>query len=156
MTTPKQNQNESTEAVESTEKQTSIYDLFGMDDNMEKKGIWIDYGPAGSFLIARAGGSNQKFANILQAKPRPYKFQIDNELIDQKTGQRLMYEAFAEAVVLGWDGVCDREGNPIPFSEKNCVKLFEDLPDLFHDLREQASKLANFRQQSLEEAAKNS
>jgi hypothetical protein len=153
MTTSKQNQNDSAEGAE---KKTSIYDLFGMDDNMEKKGIWIDYGPAGSFLIARAGGSNQKFANILQAKTRPYKFQIDNELIDQETGQRLMYEAFAEAVVLDWEGVCDRDGNPIPFSQKNCVKLFEDLPDLFHDLREQASKLANFRQQSLEEAAKNS
>lgn len=154
MTTSKQNQNDGTQIE--TEKKTSIYDLFSTDDHMEKKGIWIDYGPAGSFLIARAGGSNQKFANILQAKTRPYKFQIDNELIDQEVGQRLMYEAFAEAVVLDWEGVCDREGNPLTCTRDNCVKLFQDLPDLFHDLREQATKLANFRHQSLEEAAKNS
>lgn len=152
--TPVESEDHVTAKAEAPKK--SIYDLFGMDDDMEKKGIWIDYGDAGSFLIARAGGSNQKFANILQAKTRPYKFQIDNELIDQKVGQKLMYEAFAEAVVLGWEGVCDRNGQPIPFTKENCVKLFEDLPDLFHDLREQATKLANFRQQSLEEAAKNS
>ena len=45
---------------------------------------------------------------------------------------------------LGWEGVEDREGNPMGFSRENVVKLFTDLPELFLDVQQQSQKAALF------------
>lgn len=143
------------EAVTPEEPTGSIYDMFESDDNLEKKGIWVDYSGAGSFLVARAGGANQKFAKVLQAKTQPYKFQIDNDLMDEKVGRKLLIEAFVEAVLLDWKDVYDRSGVKMSCTKDNAVKLFTDLPDLFQDLQQQASKFANFRRQEIERTSGN-
>jgi hypothetical protein len=46
--------------------------------------------------------------------------------------------------VLGWEGVEDREGNPMEFSRDNVVRLFTDLPELFLDVQQQSQKAALF------------
>lgn len=142
--------------VESTEQPVSIYDYFKTDDGMEQTGIWIDYGPAGSFLIARAGGKNQKFNQVLQRENRQNKFKIDNDLLSEQEGRELMYRVFAEAVVKDWQDVRDRDGRLMQCTRDNIIKLFRDLPDLFMDIQTQAQKVANFREKELEDAAKNS
>ena len=40
---------------------TTIYDIFGTSPDKEKSGIEADFGKAGKFYIARAGGANSKF-----------------------------------------------------------------------------------------------
>lgn len=143
-------------ADETEEEQgTSLYELFGTDANMEKKGIEIDYGKAGVFRIARAGGSNQRYNKVMEQLTKPYRRQIETGTIAADVQEKLLMQAFAKTVVLGWDGVKDREGNAIPFSYENCIKLFTDLPELFRDLMEQATKFHNFRHTELEEDVKN-
>jgi len=66
-----------------------------------------------------------------------------------------MAEVYAETVLLGWTGVADENGTPLPFTKENCVKLLTDLPDLFRDIQEQAQRVANFRAADLEADAKN-
>lgn len=63
---------------------------------------------------------------------------------------------YAESVVLGWEGVTNREGEVLTFNKENAVKLFEDLPDLFEDIVVQAQKAVLFRQNILEAEAGNS
>lgn len=134
---------------------TSIYDTFKTDDNMETRGILLDYGDAGKIKIARAGGSNVRFQKALEAKTRPLRRQIDTETLSPEAGERVLVEVFASTVVIGWEDIKDSDGKDIPFSYENCVKLFTDLPDLFIDVREQAMKAANFRTAEIEEDAKN-
>lgn len=124
---------------------TSIYDAFGANKSFEKDGITVDYGPAGKFILARAGGSNKKFAKVLEARYRPYRRQAEAGTLDNEVAERLMAEAYAEAVVLGWEGVTDRNGDPIPFSRDTCISLLLELPDLFSEIREQAGQFANYR-----------
>jgi len=124
---------------------TSIYDAFGANESFEKDGIDLDFGPAGKFRLARAGGSNKKFAKVLEARYRPYRRQADAGTLANEVAEKLMAEAYAEAVVLGWEGVTDRNGDPIPFNKDTCIALLLELPDLFSEIREQAGQFANYR-----------
>ena len=134
----------------------SIYDKFATDKKAEQEGITLDYGDGLKIKIARAGGSNVKYEKLVQARLKKYERQRQLDLLEIDTLRPILREVYAEAVVLGWEGVTDREGNPLPFNKANAVKLFEDLPDLFEDIVVQAQKAALFRQHILEAEAGNS
>lgn len=140
----------------------SLYKTFKTSGDLEKTGIYLQYGFVDDdperpirILIARAGGSNTKFARILEAKTKPYRRAIQTETMDPKMADNIFREVYAESVVLGWDNVSDVDGVALPFSKENVVKVFTDLPDLYADVREQANKAALFREAVLEEDAKN-
>lgn len=131
-----------------------VYDMFSTDTSLETEGIDIDYGEF-SIKIARAGGANKRYVKVLEAKSKPYRRAIDTDTIDSEIVQRILRETYATTVVLGWKGITDSEGKAIKFSKESCVKLFEDLPDLFIDIQQQASKMALFRKEILEADSKN-
>lgn len=130
------------------------FSVFKTNAKLEKEGIIIDY-EAFKFRIARAGGANSDYKRILRAKFRPFRHQFETETISNEIAKKLLIEVFAESVVLGWEGVCDEDGNEIEFNKENCVKLLTELPDLFNDLQEQASNYKLFRQAEIEDEAKN-
>lgn len=136
-------------------KRKSIYDKFGTDKKLEQEGIVLDYGDGMELRIARAGGSNTKFEKALQAKSRKYGLQVKHDLLDADQMRELMREVLAETVVLGWSGMTDEQGNDLPFSKENCIKVFKDLPDLFDDVLEQSRKAALFKATVLEAEAGN-
>lgn len=134
----------------------NLYNTFETDKQLEKDGVVLEYGFNSKkqpiqIRIARAGGSNTRFAKIIEQKLRPYKRAIANDTMDNKVAEKLLIEAYAEAVVLEWSGVEDREGNALEFTKENVVKVFTDLPDLFLDVQAQSQKSALFRA-SLREA----
>ena len=122
---------------------STVYQAFETSKDLEQAGIVVDYG-AFKFTIARAGGANRKFSNLLDRKLRPHRRAIQAGMFDDDTAQRVLAECYAEAVILGWEGVTDRDGNPLAFTRDNCVRLLLDLPGLFEDLREQAQNASNF------------
>jgi len=133
---------------------TSPYSLFATDNKLETDGITLDYG-AFKIRIARAGGANRKFQQVLEAKLKPHRRQIQTETLADELAHRLIIEAYAEAVLLGWDGVVDAAGQPLAFTRDNAIRLMTDLPDLFRDVQEQATKAALFRKLADEAAEKN-
>jgi hypothetical protein len=138
----------------------SIYKQFETDKECEQKGVWLpvgvnEDGSKAMIRIARAGGSNQKYQKVLEVRTKPYRRMIQNDILEVKVADEVMVEVFADAVVLAWEGILDREGKPIPFSRENVVKLFKELPDLFNDVREQSTKSALFRKDVLEAEGKN-
>ncbi|MBU0724388.1 MAG: hypothetical protein KJ904_08725 [Alphaproteobacteria bacterium] len=134
----------------------SIYDLFATDAKAEAEdGLVLDYGSFGRITIRRAGGANKGFARVLEAKLRPYRRQIQAGTLEEAVAERLLAEVYAETVLIGWQGIRDRDGQDIAFSHRAAVTLFTDLPELFRDVQEQAQKAANFRTAEIEESAKN-
>jgi len=133
----------------------SPYAMFATSTEIERGGVLLDYG-AFKIRIARAGGANRKFASVLEAKLKPYRRQIQTESMDDEVATRLIIEAYAESVVIDWEGVVDGAGTPLPFAKENVIKLFTDLPDLFRDVQEQATKASLFRAAEVEEDEKNS
>ena len=128
----------------------SLYKLFKTDENLETDGIWLEYGQTEKgepvrIKIARAGGHNSSFSKALEKATRPYRKAIQTGMLDNKTADKLYKEVFADTVVLDWINVEGPDGKPMEFKRENVLKLFEDLPDLFADLREQANHVALFR-----------
>jgi len=134
----------------------STYETFKTDEELEKKGIEIDFGDTGCFLVARAGGANQRFKKASEKKFRPYRRQIESGTIDPKVANRLMVEVFAESVILDWQNVTDENGEEMACTYDNVVKLFTDLPDLFSEIQQEAMKFANYKAMEVEEDLKNS
>lgn len=139
---------------------TGLYSQFTTDTKLEREGILLEYGTARNgqpitIRIARAGGANAQYLKRMEALVKPYRRQIQTETIDGKVVEKLIRQVYAETVVLGWENVEDRDGNPLPYSRDNCLKLFDDLPDLFLDIQEQAQRAALFRAELREADAGN-
>lgn len=146
---------------------TSPFKQFATDENLEQQGIVLDYGDY-AVKIKRAGGANQRFGKVLEAKQKPHRRQIQNETLNEDVAKRLLAEAYAEAVILNWghrktpDGeiewghMPDADGNLLPCTKPHVVETLVALPEWFADIREQASKVALFRRQEIEDTAGNS
>ena len=133
----------------------NLFEMFGTDKALETEGIWYEFDKETKFRLARAGGANMRFAKALEAKTRPYRRQIENGTIDNDLANSLLREAFAETVLLDWKGVSGPDGVALEYSAANAVKLFEQLPDLFTELQNEATRLSNFRNEQVEADAGN-
>lgn len=145
------------------------FDMFQTDKSKEQEGIVLNYSDVFWIQITRAGGSNDHYKRILTEKLKPFRRAIQTETIDEAASARLLREAVAEGLVLNWgtgrfpDGAgfipssptSSFAGQPIPFNAENATKLFEELPDLFNDVYEQANKVSLFRATETEADAGN-
>lgn len=145
--------------LESNMKKSGLFQLYATDTQVEKEGVWVPVGKDGDkvirFRLARAGGGNTKYLKLLELKTKPYRRQLQHDLVDIKTSDEIMMEVFAETVVVDWENVLE-DGIQVPYSKEKCLAYFKELPDLFNDVREQASKAAYYRAEVMEAEAKNS
>ncbi|QZA70458.1 tail assembly chaperone [Erwinia phage AH03] len=138
----------------------SLYKNFGTNAELESKGIELEYGlnDDGSvikFTIARSAKSNKKYQKAMETTFKPYRRQMQLNTMPEETASRLMLEVFVTTILKGWENVQDEAGNDLAFNKDNAMKLLTDLPELFDDLQEKAGNVANFRDETLEEDAKN-
>lgn len=146
----------------------SLYKQYATDQNLEKIGILLSYGPdmlgtpnaEGVYpeiciRIARAGGSNTEYQKQLDHAVKPVRRQIQQELLGLDKIKALTQKVYARCVVLGWENVRDADGNLLDFNEDNVLKVFQDLPDLWEDVQEQATRAALFRKSIQEDDAGN-
>lgn len=133
----------------------SLYKQFKTDEQVEKQGLTLNFADGISIVIARAGGSNDRYFKRMEVLTKPYRRQIEAGTADRKVLQAVIIEVFAETVLLGWENVTDEEGKPLEFNKLNAIKVLTDLPDLFAEIQEQAGKSALFRLSLNEQDAKN-
>lgn len=142
---------------------SSMYKMFGTDENLEKSGVWIDYGDF-RILIARSGGMNKKFVSVAETETKPYRRAIAAGMISEEVLQKVMHKIFAKAVVLDWQvkdgkewkrGIPNKDGSLGEFNQDNIIATFEALPALFKDIQSQADTIAIFQHQELEDDSKN-
>lgn len=136
---------------------TSFYDRFKTDQKAEAdEGVILDYGSAGKIRIHRAGGQNRKFTDLAKARMKPYTRQLQAGTLDDAVSKKLLVELYADAVVVGWEGVHDRNGDIMEFNRANVIQLFTDLPDLFTDVQAAAADHSLFLSSLQEDIAGNS
>lgn len=59
---------------------------------------------------------------------------------------------FPKFIIVGWDGVLDAMGKPVPFSHDACAEFIAALPrDLFNELRDFCSTVDSFRPETDED-----
>lgn len=141
-----------------------MYAQFTTDPKLEVEGVEIDYGPF-MVTIARAGGSNKRFARAMEAKTKPHRRAIQTETLDPDRAGIILKEAYAEAIVLKWEtkvngkfkvGIENPDGGALlPVNVANIVATFNALPDLWMDLQQMATRIALFRETIMEEDSGN-
>lgn len=142
-----------------------LYDQFQTDENMEREGVLLDYGDF-KIRIAYAGGANKKYLNYAEVKLKPLSRGIKAGTISNERANAVMLDIFARTVVLDWftrkekenfvQGIEGPDGDILPFNEDNVKMTLTALPKLFADIQDQANQMSNFRQEVLEDEAKNS
>lgn len=134
-----------------------LYGMYATDPKAETDGIKMQFGEGTFITLARAGGSNKAYQKAAERFARPHRQAIERGIIDPKVADGILHETYAEAVVLGWEGVLDPKtvrkdpdtgeitGDELPFTRENVIYLFRALPELFEDVKDKASNAANFR-----------
>ena len=131
------------------------FELYERDTGLEKeRGVDIDFGPNASIRILRAGGSNAKYARAFARITKPHRRQMDAGTLDEELSKELHAEIYAEAIVIGWKGICQREtGEPIPFNKEEVIKFMLAVPEVFQIIKNSAESMDTFRQEEIEEEA---
>lgn len=122
----------------------SLYDLFETDTSLETRGIGMRFGDA-VFFVKRAGGANMDFDRVFEEKTRSMSSRLQMASLSNEQSSALLKEVYAEAVVIGWEGVTDREGQPLEFTKENFVRIMTDLPTLWLAIRTEAANHENFK-----------
>jgi len=148
----------------------SLSQMFKTDSVLEEKGFPVSYGKHETtgveivITIAFSGATNKKYQRALRRLTKPVERLIQNESLSDEQSEAIYKEVFAEACVIGWQGVYPEDlgdikpkadSKELPFSKENAIKLFDYMPHLYADLVEKSKKLSNFKTQNLEDEAKN-
>lgn len=125
----------------------NLYDIFDEQklDQAETFTLEIEDGDVKvSFELARAGAENKKFGTKLNALMKPYKYAMQKGTMKDEQAERILCQALADTVIVDWEGVTDREGNPLEYSAEAAAKLLQELPSLRQLIQDEASDVANF------------
>ena len=132
---------------------SSIYDDFQTNESLEEDGVWVPIGDM-EFKLKYIG--NKNFVKAFDQKARRYRRGATGEVrIPEGKAKEIFYELYAKYIVVDWKGVIDRNGDVLPFSVENCIRIFTDLPRFFLEIKAQSEALANFKENSAEEESGN-
>jgi hypothetical protein len=103
------------------------------------------------FHLARAGGRNKAYETRTKALMKPYQYALQKGSLKEEKAEAIVCKVLAETVILGWEGVLDRDGEPLEYSPSAAEKLLKDLPILRNIILKEASDISNFLQENREE-----
>jgi len=145
----------------------SLSKQFKTDVENEVRGVEFQFGEnedksIPSFNLSRMGKSNKRYTKMLDLKTKPHRRQMELGTMPPELAESIFMEIFAKTIMNGWSNIClsDVTGNEddtgfAPFTPENAMSLFANLPELYDDLQEKAKSAANYREESLEQEAKN-
>lgn len=122
---------------------------FKTDRTRETQGVWVPIGDGARLLIARL--NNEHYKQVFLNVSRPFKTQVRTGTINEEQAEEILRECYSKAILLGWDGLQDDEGNDIPYSQEKAYELLgiADFRALVEDL---ASTRELYRKEDLEQA----
>jgi hypothetical protein len=143
-----------TKEIPMTDKPVSIYDAFGTDEDLETNGVWVDWGDLGKFKIAAV--RNPRHQKAIEKYNVPFKSFIQSgRPVPQDKQEEITNKALAEAVLVDWSGLKDRDGTDLPYSFENAYRLLTDLKRFRLQVIAVAMEAETFRQEAVQEAAGN-
>lgn len=152
----------------------SIYSLFATDKNQEVHGKWVSVGRS-QFLLARAGGSNTRFANAYTQAMKPYQRQQQLGKLSEEEMRTVLVDPVVQHVVLDWrwkntdeelaadpslaefreHQIKDKAGVFLTYSKGAAKALLLEIPDLLSLLFETAGNISTFSPDDIEAALGN-
>ena len=117
-------------------------DDWKTDPRAQTTGVPLDLGRGRLLYIRRAGTVSREFVAAIAAR------QAAGVDPDDPDEQMALY---ARSVVVGWEGITDGAGEPIPFTSSACLELFRAFPEVWALVWPFANSRSNFRAQQHEE-----
>lgn len=154
-------------------KKSGMYAAFQNDSSLEKDGIWYHFlGNGADFKVkvARAGGGNADYAVVLDKKTKHLKRAIEAQALSPTDQLEVMKDVYATCMVKGWkvrqgddengnpryvEGIESRDGEIVPVTRENILKVFKDLPDVFQEVLETSRQAFLYRDVIAEAEEKN-
>lgn len=99
---------------------------FATDLNNAKTGVTVDVGDGLKVTIAQAGAANESYQKVLRQLMKPYERQVKNGSLADSVFEDILNKAYAEAILLGWDGLEDDKGNQIVYSKDKAYEILSD------------------------------
>lgn len=137
----------------------SLEELYANDADKSENGAEMDVGLNAKgepivFIVAEMGNSKSERAM------RKYERALASSRYDRKKRMKIWAKILAEAILLDWRGVIDKDGNEVPPTLENRIEALSKYERLFMDVMEFSQNPNNFRPDSglspEEESEKNS
>lgn len=132
----------------------NLFEAFETDKDLESTGVWFEVQPGVRFRCARMGPMNKTYKRALSQKMKPHQRQYQQGTLDEGLGENLLKDVFIESVLLEWEGVTDRKGEPLELNFNNAKWLFDELPDLYAAISSEAEKAGNYLIREADESGK--
>jgi hypothetical protein len=120
----------------------NVFTEYATNEKAEIEGTIMEVGEA-KLTIARIG--NKKYSRKLSKL-----YERNRKLLERKDdsadalSDKIMIEVLSETILLGWEGIDDEDGKPMPYSKENAVKLL-GLKDFRKVIMELAGDDAEFK-----------
>lgn len=125
---------------------------YATDKAAEISGIEKDFGDGLFIKIARIG--NAEYKKFFQKLTKPHQKAIRRGVLSDEIADRLLIEAMANKIVLGWRGMFEGK-EEIKYSVENCIRILTEYPDLKDQINEIANEMESFKMEDDEELEKN-
>jgi hypothetical protein len=125
---------------------------YATDKEAEISGIDKDFGDGCFIKIARIG--NAEYKKYFQKITKPYQKAIRRGVLSDEIADKLLIDALANRIVLGWSGMTE-DDKPIAYSVENCIRILTEYPDLKDQIQEIANEMESFKTEDDEEIEKN-
>ena len=106
-------------------KTVNLYEEQKRLEEAGSQGVWVVFTEHIRFKIGSINAAPyQKVYDVAQkALRREYK----GRRVPDDVAQGAMMQCLAEGVLFDWEGVCDKDGKPLPFSADNALIILKDL-----------------------------
>jgi len=132
----------------------TLYELFETDIEAGEGGKWLELIPGISFKLRRFTSTASLNSRRRLLAGLASRVTSDGD-IDSKLETELMIEQMAEAIIVDWKGVADRDGNELACTYENRKRVLTDLPDVRALLSDHAANIDNYRREQLDAIEKN-
>jgi hypothetical protein len=148
------------ETVDAALPIVSIFDICGTDEDAAENGKWIkgeDLWPRGAGIELKIRRMTSKKALKTRAEllTKYAKFQNKKGQFPEEIDHRMLCELLAQAVIVDWKGIPDKDGKLIPFTRESAFHLVDKLPDFRAQIVQAAMDMDQFRADDLEQVEGN-
>jgi len=122
----------------------------------EQEGVWEEY--EGNFKVKVARLGNPLYEAHLQRLMKPHLRKFRGGSIPLELAASMTQKATARHILLGWEGLLDDDGKPIPHSVEKATEILTnpDYRQFFRDILEMAGTQEIFEREDEAETEGNS
>jgi hypothetical protein len=122
---------------------SSFDTLYAFDKDLAEKGARMYVGPNANgddiyFVVAKSGNTENEKERMRKQK------RLQATRFNKEVHNKVIAEVVAKTILLNWENVLDKNGDPLPATYENRLQALIDYPELFEDVVLFSADNANF------------